>query len=217
MFVDYDDSNSRTQDNLFHDVWQNVGLTLGTAVGGWGAKAIAKSGYKNLIMERDAAVMERKAAMGRHVKSQPHGRFFPGSTLRPHPSPFQTNMLHPFDNSKAINAAETKISGAKTKISGKKSIQKFGKNLTSIANVFGWATLAQIGWDIGSSVVYAGSSFKTTKEALARENFNASNDQDTYYDTRAAYTQRQRALQVIHNSRLSLKPMLGNEASYLHY
>lgn len=207
MFVDYDDSNSRTQDNLFHDVWQNVGLTLGAAVGGWGAKVIAKSGYKDLVMERNAAAMERKAAIGKHVKPNPHARGYPAGFGAP----------QPFDNSKAIKAAETKISGAKTKISGKRSIQKFGKNLTSIANVFGWATLAQVGWDIGSSAVNAGSSFKTTKEALARENFNASNDQDTYYDTRAAYTQRQRALQVIHNSRLSLKPMLGNEASYLHY
>jgi hypothetical protein len=38
-----------------------------------------------------------------------------------------------------------------------------------------------------------------------------------YIDTREAYTQRQRALQAIHNSQLTTRAVIGNEASMLHY
>ena len=42
-------------------------------------------------------------------------------------------------------------------------------------------------------------------------------DEDSYFDSRAAFTQRQRALQVIHNSQLGVRAALGSESNYLHY
>ena len=98
-----------------------------------------------------------------------------------------------------------------------KALAGFGRKLTSISNIFGWTTFANIGVQLASSALRSGQAFRTTKEQMAKENFKSQNDQGTYYDTRAAYTQRQRALQVIHNSRLSLQPMLGSESNYLHY
>ena len=37
-----------------------------------------------------------------------------------------------------------------------------------------------------------------------------------FADTRASFTQRQRAIQTIHNSQLTTRAALGNEASFLH-
>lgn len=122
------------------------------------------------------------------------------------------NMFGENDAKKAKLLADSKAGTARAK-----GVFKYGKKLTSVANVFGWATMVNMGMSLASSALRTGGAFKTTKEELARKNFNDSNDQSTYYDTRAAYTQRQRALQVIHNSRLSLKPMLGAESNYLHY
>lgn len=106
--------------------------------------------------------------------------------------------------------------GVQRSINGS-SVYGFSKKLTSAANIFGWTSMARMAFSGTSSALRSGGAFRTTKEELAKQNFNSMNDQDTYYDTRAAYTQRQRALQVIHNSRLSLKPMLGSESNYLHY
>lgn len=38
-----------------------------------------------------------------------------------------------------------------------------------------------------------------------------------FADTRASFTQRQRAIQVIHNSQLTTRAALGNEATFMHY
>jgi hypothetical protein len=90
---------------------------------------------------------------------------------------------------------------------------KAGKSFSRLGRILGWTGIAQIGYAIGKSAVTA----FTDNERSERDRYREQYDQDTYYDTRAAYTQRQRALQVIHNSRLSLRPVLGNESSYLHY
>jgi hypothetical protein len=45
---------------------------------------------------------------------------------------------------------------------------------------------------------------------------NAGYDETAFFDTRAAFTQRQRALMVIHNSQLSNRAAFGQEASFLH-
>jgi len=37
-----------------------------------------------------------------------------------------------------------------------------------------------------------------------------------FADTRAGFTQRQQAIQTIHNSQLTTRAALGNEASFLH-
>ena len=90
---------------------------------------------------------------------------------------------------------------------------KAGQAFSRLGKFLGWTGVAQIGYMIAKSGVTA----LTDNARSERDRYREQYDQDTYYDTRAAYTQRQRALQVIHNSRLSLRPVLGNESSYLHY
>ena len=92
----------------------------------------------------------------------------------------------------------------------------FGKSIKRFGHVFGLIGLAQIAFEVSSSVLGASQSFATSKSDVEAMRYSKMYDQDAYYDTRAAYTQRQRALQVIHNSRLSLKPALGNESGFLH-
>ena len=92
----------------------------------------------------------------------------------------------------------------------------FGKSIKRFGHVFGMIGLAQVAFEISSSVLGTAGSFATSKSDVEAMRYRQMYDQDTYYDTRAAYTQRQRALQVIHNTRLSLKPALGNESNYLH-
>jgi hypothetical protein len=46
---------------------------------------------------------------------------------------------------------------------------------------------------------------------------NVYDGEDQYFDSRAAFTQRQRAIQVIHNSQLSTRAAMGQESSYMHY
>ena len=109
----------------------------------------------------------------------------------------------------AMGLANKNMGRAKETINFGKSIKRFG-------HVFGLTALAQIAFEVSSSVLGASQSFATTKSDVEAMRYSRMYDQDAYYDTRAAYTQRQRALQVIHNSRLSLKPALGNESGFLH-
>lgn len=95
--------------------------------------------------------------------------------------------------------------------------RRFGKSLKRFGKVFGLIGVAQLGFELGSAVVGTANSFAVSKSEAEAMRYRRMFDQDTYYDTRGAYTQRQRGLQVLHNSRLSLKPVLGNESAYLHY
>jgi len=198
MYMDYGSSTTRTHDNLFNNAWKDIGLTLGGAVGGWAVRGAGES------MRREGADLRRKATKTFDGKFRGAKGQFASST-----TPGRTRVL-------TKEGGKLFAKGKAKSVAGK-GIYNYGKKMTSIANIMGWASLANMGFHMASSALSSGQAFKTTKEELARKNFNASNDQDTYYDTRAAYTQRQRALQVIHNSRLSLKPMLGSESNFLHY
>jgi hypothetical protein len=57
--------------------------------------------------------------------------------------------------------------------------------------------------------------FKRTRERAGLS--GAGYSEESYFDSRAAFTQRQRALQVIHNSQLSTRAAFGSEASFMHY
>ena len=183
MYMDYNDSTPRTHDNLYNNIWKDLGLALGTAAGG----AAFRYQGKGMIESAEGAINSYNNKTMKSTINDPYGT--------------KTNDYR---------------SAARSKVRGKAAVG-FGKKLTSISNIFGWASMGIIGARMASSALKSGQAFRTTKQQMERDNFKSQNDQDTYYDTRAAYTQRQRALQVIHNSRLSLKPMLGNEASYLHY
>lgn len=75
---------------------------------------------------------------------------------------------------------------------------------------FGWATLAAGLVNVGESLLSPGIS----KVAARQEQKMMSNE--TPFDSAGAYTQRQRALQAIHDSQSNIGRVLSNESRYLH-
>jgi hypothetical protein len=71
-------------------------------------------------------------------------------------------------------------------------------------------------FDLGFSAAFDMATPGVSRENLERDRHNTfSNEQ--MLDTRMAYTQRQRAMQAIHDSQLSVgRALVGQEASYLH-
>lgn len=100
----------------------------------------------------------------------------------------------------------------------KKARANFGhaRYVRGLSRVFGLVGMAQLAFEGLNALGGVSSVFATSRDQMNAQRYQNMYDQDTYLDSRAAYTQRQRALQVIHNSRLSLRPALGNEANYLH-
>lgn len=91
-----------------------------------------------------------------------------------------------------------------------------GKSLIRSGKILGVATLFTGMYEISKAATGAGLNFRKTKEELAKAR-NKVYDEDTFSDSRAAFTQRQRAIQVIHNSQMGVRSALGSEASYLHF
>ena len=93
-----------------------------------------------------------------------------------------------------------------------------GAKFSKLGWRFGYVGLGVLGFDLFSAAAKASNIFETTREDItAKAHSEAMNAQDVYFDTRAAYTQRQRSLQVIFNSRQNMKPAFGNESSHLHF
>jgi len=70
--------------------------------------------------------------------------------------------------------------------------------------------------DVAFSIFAAATTPGVSRETLERDRHRIYSDEGML-DTRLAYTQRQRAIQAIHDSQLSVgRAMLGQEASYLH-
>jgi len=80
----------------------------------------------------------------------------------------------------------------------------------------GLATAAIGLLDLGFSLFYEMASPGVSRETLEQDRQNIANDEGML-DTRMAYTQRQRAMQAVHDSQLSIgRAMIGQEASHLH-
>ena len=94
--------------------------------------------------------------------------------------------------------------------------KKFAGSLKTLGRTFGIATAVTLGYELGKSMFDVGSDFRIRKQDLAQQRRKIYNE-DTFMDSRAAFTQRQRAIQVIHNSQLGVRSAMGSEASYLHY
>ena len=93
---------------------------------------------------------------------------------------------------------------------------KFAKSLTNVGRAWGVIGTATIGYELGKAMFNVGGDFRIRKQDLAEQRRKVYND-DTFMDSRAAFTQRQRAIQVIHNSQMGVRSAMGSEASYLHY
>jgi hypothetical protein len=91
-----------------------------------------------------------------------------------------------------------------------------GKKLVRSGRILMAATLFTTMYELGKSAVDAGANFRKTKEELAQARNKVYNE-DSFSDSRAAFTQRQRAIQVIHNSQMGVRSAMGSEASYMHF
>jgi hypothetical protein len=88
---------------------------------------------------------------------------------------------------------------------------RFGRALWGFGLVAGALALADMGVELGSWMMEPG----VAREALEADRRLFTDE--AMLDTRAAYTQRQRSIQAIHDSQLSIgRSMVGQEASYLH-
>lgn len=86
------------------------------------------------------------------------------------------------------------------------------KHLRGIGWFAAVAGLTDLGFSIGSALATPG----VSREARERDEAALAGNEGLL-DTRMAYTQRQRALQAIHDSQLSVgRATIGQEAAYLH-
>jgi len=92
---------------------------------------------------------------------------------------------------------------------------KMRRSLLRPTAVMGVLTAAAFGAEIGGGLFDVVTSYHRARRAGAESNIGTYSDVG-FYDTRAAFTQRQRALMAIHNSQLSTRVAFGQEASYLH-
>ena len=112
--------------------------------------------------------------------------------------------------------AATAGASGKTAASTAKMYATAGKRLVRSGRILMGATLFTTMYELGKSAVNAGANFRKTKEELAQSRSKVYNE-DSFSDSRAAFTQRQRAIQVIHNSQMGVRSAMGSEASYMHF
>lgn len=93
---------------------------------------------------------------------------------------------------------------------------KRGASIARLSKMFSFAGVAAIGFELGQGVFNAAVSYKREARAEGASRYDQIYTERPYADSRAAATQRQRALMVIHNSQLSTRAAFGAEADYLH-
>ena len=79
----------------------------------------------------------------------------------------------------------------------------------------GYVSMAAFGFSLFDSLVGSTGQYAKTKRYNPSMD-NGGYSEQSYFDSRAAFTQRQRALMVIHNSQMSNRAAFGNEASFMH-
>ena len=95
---------------------------------------------------------------------------------------------------------------------------KLGKTFSKYSKIYGFASMAVMGFQLTKGAVGASRSLVTgVRDIEESRRSPAYVGNDEYFDSRVAFTQRQRALQVIHNSQMSTRAAFGSESSFLHY
>lgn len=91
-----------------------------------------------------------------------------------------------------------------------KNLKHSQKYMKSTIHGIGWAYIISSMMDIGESVITPGIS-----KTAARNDRTMLMDESPL-DSSRAFTGRQRALQAIHDSQMTVRNVIANEASYLH-
>jgi len=99
-----------------------------------------------------------------------------------------------------------------------KNTVKFRRTLSNASKAFGVVGLSILGYEISKSIFGNSRAYSMGTEEFERSRYRSLyRGDDEYFDSRAALTQRQRAIQVIHNSQMSTRAAFGNEATFMHY
>lgn len=112
----------------------------------------------------------------------------------------------------AMQAQWAARSGAVNAARGQANRWRLGASATGIATSFAIMQLTAGMIDIGHSLGQSYIDWKPRRPSGSPNDFSRT----SYYDPQGAYTQRQRAIQAIHNSQLSTRAAIGNEASFMH-
>jgi len=126
---------------------------------------------------------------------------------------FDKRYIHTYDRNKHL-LATLKIARQK------------GKNITTLQNTFksfrrigiGSAAISMFAgmYELFTDFSSAGAAMRIPYASLRGNDSLQGNFDPGILNTRQAFTQRQRAIQIIHNSQLSMRAALGQEAQYLH-
>lgn len=87
---------------------------------------------------------------------------------------------------------------------------KWGARLRTASRILSWVPIAHLAFEGISSLASIPAPTRLPRP------IRTSSISGTFVDTSAAFTQRQRALQMIHDSQYSGRAALGNEASIMH-
>lgn len=113
--------------------------------------------------------------------------------------------------------APTKPVNLASRVAQKNTV-KFRRTLSNASKAFGVVGLSILGYEISKSIFGNSRAYSMGTEEFERSRYRSLyRGDDEYFDSRAALTQRQRAIQVIHNSQMSTRAAFGNEATFMHY
>lgn len=88
-----------------------------------------------------------------------------------------------------------------------------GRLLTSLSTMTSVVGLLDLGVSLGTGLIEAISAYSPTGKPNRRRQLELGGP---FVDTRHAQTQRMRSIQAIHNTQLSTRAAMGNEAAFLH-
>lgn len=172
------------------------------------AELAAKLGGESFAARRSVAQQARTIQGTTYTHKQYSGQYTKAQARR--------MAVSSSAGSQSMRVAASRSASAAAATSTSKFYAARGKSLIRSGRLLMGATLFTTMYELGKSAVGAGQNFRKTKEELAQAR-NKVYDEDTFSDSRAAFTQRQRAIQVIHNSQMGVRSAMGSEASYLHF
>lgn len=98
-----------------------------------------------------------------------------------------------------------------SRLRGKANIWQLGNTAKGIGTGLAAIQIAAMGADIGASLVEAAIDWRPRRDRQSPYEFG-----NVFYEPRGAFTQRQRAIMAIHDSQLTTRAAIGNEASFMH-
>jgi len=210
MLMDPSGGNELYQNPMMNWGWigTDIGLALfggkmGRKMGGWTSTSIYKGAMAEEI--RQLRQMRKTAANYDDIRTKPRAGFHAPETIGP------------TSRQRYIKESRVSIRKSVTKRAhelGRES-RKMWRNTGKMLGRMGLFTAAVSFADLGLSASLAMMAPGVSRETIQLDREKVFGDE--MLDTRAAYTMRQRSMQAIHDSQMSVgRALIGQESSYLH-